>query len=646
MDFLNFLTVIAIITFEIGTIPSWAVEIDLYTKSYYLNCGTLSGCQQFSYPWTYRGKYIENQIYDFNAFENGGNFCHGQLSITSRNETHYRIFLRGRSDPDRECDLNKQPNLADQCSACFSRLEFISGGWCMNDEASTHYNSIIDQHSLGAEFLRDQLGECARPKIGWQIDPFGHSREVASLFAQDDPSSPEYNVPERVQAFINIAHNEVCEPMGVVQHHDALSGTEKQEVANDYAKRLSAGIDIATHLRIEFDDKGNMHKIVNKDKQIAIPLAAQGLYWYPSYPGNNSGPDFQGSGAYIFRPWSQEARPVNDSRTIICTLTETVQSALIIYNDWASFEVSLHSGSLAIELEWTVGPIAIDDNIGKEVIMRYDTDIESAATFYTDANGREVLQRIRDYRPTWNYTVTEPVSGNYYPVNSRIWVKDSTRQFTVLTDRSEGGSSMKDGSIEVMLHRRILHDDSLGVGEPLNETAYGQGLVVRGRHSLILEPPTTSARNHRVNAQRMHMHTLATYAAPQLSYADYSSKYRQTWSALSSSMPINVHLLTFDQLKSKQYLVRVEHFFELNEDAVYSQPTTFDLQSLFNSLGSIKELLELTLGANMQLADVHRLVWVTTEGEVSNSTSKQSSLTGTMVTLNPMQIRTFQVTLQ
>jgi lysosomal alpha-mannosidase len=54
----------------------------------------------------------------------------------------------------------------------------------MNDEATTHYNSIIDQHSLGAEFLRDTFGECARPKVAWQIDPFGHSREVASLFAQ------------------------------------------------------------------------------------------------------------------------------------------------------------------------------------------------------------------------------------------------------------------------------------------------------------------------------------------------------------------------------------------------------------------------------------------------------------------------------
>ena len=30
--------------------------------------------------------------------------------------------------------------------------------------------------------------------------------------------------------------------MGVAQHHDAVSGTEKQEVAFDYAQRLAQGL--------------------------------------------------------------------------------------------------------------------------------------------------------------------------------------------------------------------------------------------------------------------------------------------------------------------------------------------------------------------------------------------------------------------
>ena len=90
-------------------------------------------------------------------------------------------------------------------------------------------------------------------------------------------------------------------------------------------------------------------------------------------------------------------------------------------------------------MQWTVGPIPVGDNVGKEIILRYDTDIASQSKFYTDANGREVLERTRDFRPTWNYTVVETVSGNYYPVNSRIWIKDQNKQLTVLTGRGEGG---------------------------------------------------------------------------------------------------------------------------------------------------------------------------------------------------------------
>jgi lysosomal alpha-mannosidase len=166
-----------------------------------------------------------------------------------------------------------------------------------------------------------------------------------------------------------------------------------------------------------------------------------------------------------------------------------------------------------------------------------------------------------------------------------------------------------------MVHRRTLHDDGLGVGEPLNETAFGQGLVVRGKHFLILEPPANSARIHLVGAQQLFMQPIATYALPTTSYANYSGTYRRTWSALSDSMPLNVHLLTFDQLSPKQFLIRVEHYFELNEDETYSQPVKIDLQMLFKSLGTITNFTELTLGANLPLSNLHRLDWITTDKE-------------------------------
>jgi lysosomal alpha-mannosidase len=168
-----------------------------------------------------------------------------------------------------------------------------------------------------------------------------------------------------------------------------------------------------------------------------------------------------------------------------------------------------------------------------------------------------------------------------------------------------------------MLHRRLLYDDAFGVSQALNETAYGQGLVVRGRHVLVVEPPSSSAVIHRVNAQQLYMHPLATYSLVQQTFTDYSASYYLTWSALTDALPLNVHLLTLDQLGPKNYLVRVEHYFELNEDDTYSHPITFDLQSIFQSVGSISNATELTLAANLPLSELERLNWMSGNEELN-----------------------------
>lgn len=71
-----------------------------------------------------------------------------------------------------------------RCLPPSGQLEFVGGGWVQGDEACTHYSALVDQMSLGLGLLNASFGECGRPRVAWQVDPYGHSRETAALFAQ------------------------------------------------------------------------------------------------------------------------------------------------------------------------------------------------------------------------------------------------------------------------------------------------------------------------------------------------------------------------------------------------------------------------------------------------------------------------------
>ncbi|XP_022084551.1 lysosomal alpha-mannosidase-like [Acanthaster planci] len=869
------------------------------------------------------------------------------------------------------------------------RLEFVNGGWCMNDEATTHYNAIIDQMTIGLKFLKDNFGDCGKPLTAWQIDPFGHSREYASLAAQmgfdslyfarldyldkrerastqtmervwhtspslgrasdlffgalffhygpppgfcfdvfcsdppimDDPDLVDYNVDDRVSKFVllakvqnsvygtnhimftmgsdfqysdahtwyknldklikyvNLKQNEtnvhafystpscythslnqvtktwstksddffpyadqphafwtgyftsrpalkgyvrdtnnflqVCKQlevwgsmlpglklktssstlrksMGVAQHHDAVSGTEKQHVADDYAERLYKGraqcqelvgdvlgnlmqknatvkppqavfcdylnisvcpvtVDnqqftitaynpiarqVTTVVRIpvkgNYSITGPNGKMVttqlqdvsegtkqarrnrgNAPKELLFPITLpplgfstyianslpgagsppsnvqykvftpkadetvenqflsltfdgstgllksmtdkksgrsmsvrQSFYWYTSSVGTEQ--DSQKSGAYIFRPAKQTPQDLFNGTSVGLKVVKGPVAVEVRqqFQPWLSQVIRLYNAKEFAEFEWTVGPIPIRDHLGKEIITRFDTDLKTNRTFYTDANGRQILERIRDHRADWQYSNTEPVSGNYYPINSRAFIKDPKMQLTVMTDRSQGGSSVQDGSLEIMIHRRTLADDNRGVGEPLNETGqFGDGLIIRGKHCVLLTSVNKAAVAHRILGEQLYM-------APSLSFTkgvqDWATKFNTMESMVSRALPSNIHLLTLERWTDSSILIRAENQFAVAEDPVLSQKVKFELKGLFEPFG-ITSLKEMTLAANEALADEKRLQWNITDSPyptpppIKPVPVPPSTLS---VSLDPMEIRTFIATVK
>ena len=171
--------------------------------------------------------------------------------------------------------------------------------------------------------------------------------------------------------------------------------------------------------------------------------------------------------------------------------------------------------------------------------------------------------------------------------------------------------------LELMIHRRLLYDDAFGVGEALNETAFGQGLVARGKHWLqFSNDKHMAARRHRLKSQQVFMDVLVSFAPTKMSFQDYqmiaeslNEPLRFESTLIREELPENVHILTLEPWRENQILLRLEHQFDVDEDPKLSLPVKINIKKLFNPNTvpfTVKKIIEVALGANLPENKVKR----------------------------------------
>ncbi|KAK8534169.1 hypothetical protein V6N12_047562 [Hibiscus sabdariffa] len=398
-------------------------------------------------------------------------------------------------------------------------------------------------------------------------------------------------------------------------------------------------------------DEGKLLRYVNIKNSVTA-FAEQSYGYYSGNDGTDKDP--QASGAYVFRPnGTFSTKSENQTRLTVVRgpLLDEVHQQL---NSWISQVTRVYKEKEHAEVEFSIGPIPVNDGIGKEIITQITTTMTTNKTFYTDSNGRDFIKRIRDFRKDWELQVNQPIAGNYYPINLGIYVQDNSTELSVLVDRSVGGSSLADGQIELMLHRRLIHDDVRGVGEVLNETVCVteecDGLTIIGKFYLRIDHIGEGAKWRRTVGQEIYSPLLLAFS--EQDGDDWMSSHIPTFSGIDPyySLPDNIAIITLQELENGKVLLRLAHLYEAGEDKDYSVMASVELKKLFPNK-KIKKVTEMSLSANQVRGEMEkrRLAWKV-EGGFAGEESKPKVARGgpldptkLLVELAPMEIRTFLI---
>jgi len=261
------------------------------------------------------------------------------------------------------------------------RLPVRGKSYTVTDGMSMKVDNQLVPISLVTAGLPDHMGSTATSELVFQamLPPLGYSVYFVKATAADDEvvreDVEELKRREERQQSIVEEDQEVEEKGGQsVEANDIV-------IKNEYLSATFSGT------------TGLLKGLSNLESSLSVDLS-QSLLYYKGFNGDNHDGEHQASGAYVFRPNGTDALPIST-----LPMTSLVQGTEVLevhqmFSDWASQVYRLYKGARHLEVEWTVGHIPLNDNIGKEIISRYTTSMSTQKTFYTDANGREILKRV------------------------------------------------------------------------------------------------------------------------------------------------------------------------------------------------------------------------------------------------------------
>ncbi|KAJ1398690.1 Glycosyl hydrolase family 38, C-terminal [Sesbania bispinosa] len=362
-------------------------------------------------------------------------------------------------------------------------------------------------------------------------------------------------------------------------------GKRRKADISDLSSQKGENIDIGPgNLKMSFSSTSGQLRRMYNSKTRVDIPIQQSYLWYGSSEGDNG--DSQASGAYIFRPSGSSPNIVSRS----------------------------------VPFKVIRGPLV------DEVHQKFSSWIYQVTRLYKDKDHAEIE----------------------FTLNLGIYTKDKKSEFSVLVDRAIGGASIEDGEVELMLHRRILHDDAKGVGEALDEQVCVknntcEGLTVRGNYYISIHNVGAGSHWRRTTGQEIYSPLILAFTHENSENWKSSHLTKGTVMDPNYSLPPNVALITLEELEGGIVLLRLAHLYEPSEDAEFSTLAKVELKKLF-ATKTIKELKEVNLSANQEKSEMKKMTWKV-EGDRGQEPQAVRggpvSTSNFVVELGPMEIRTF-----